>query len=387
MAKQNLVPVMRCPVCGHLIPKNRQTCPYCSNAEVKVPTVPQGPKSSSAASNVSQASQPTQSPVQKPTPKQMNKGVRKGLIIGGSLVVAAILGVLVWRLVSDARVLKQSILEPLTQKQLEANSKNHPQLIEYADLFRQMRDEVIGTPEEATYRAITYEQMIDYLDFLSSDTEREKLQNKALTAYADYRKPYDVKFQTEADRWTTFYNEHDPSAYLDLTFHTRYESEEDYYYTNYYPAFWVEIAYPKGAIKDCEVFFGLWSDNYQEWHYDATAMLSLKELRECKESANYYFQHVSSTSPDIYDYYSLRYEIRSVTLSDGTIISTSGREEIPHEMLQYIEDPTPEYKDEAISAVVDSNFQGQEEYVDSYTEKYMEQKDKLCFDLISKVLP
>ena len=128
-------------------------------------------------------------------------------------------------------MLKQSILKPLTQEQLEAQSKSHPQLIKYADLFSDIRKRVIGTPDEATYQSITYEQMIDYLDFLSSGAEQEKLRNKALAAYADYRKPYEEKFQAEVDRWTKFYNEHDPSAYLKLTFHTRYERQESYYDT------------------------------------------------------------------------------------------------------------------------------------------------------------
>lgn len=300
--------------------------------------------------------------------------------------MAAIIGVLAWSLLSDARVLKQSILKPLTQEQLEAQSKSHPQLIKYADLFSDIRKRVIGTPDEATYQSITYEQMIDYLDFLSSGAEQEKLRNKALAAYADYRKPYEEKFQTEADRWTKFYNEHDPSVYLDLTFHTRYEKDEsDPDYIVYYPAFWVDISYPKGAIKDCEVFFGLWSDEIKQWHYKATTTLSLEGLKECTQSADYYFPLVSSSLQNLYDNYSIKYEVRSVTLRNGTTISLSKRDEIPQEMLQYIEEQTPENKDRAILAVVDANFLEQDEYVNSYIEKYREKKDELCYDLLSKI--
>lgn len=422
MSSPKVVQLRRCPACGHLIPKDRKTCPYCSHVEIKSPTAqrevqrapatPQAPQSrvqnpqheaqasqqkvqaspqearSSQFEQSSRPEQPSQTaqPVApSPTTPHANKSLRSGIIIGASFIVAAIIGVLAWSSLSDARVLKQSILKPLTQEQLEANSKSHPQLIKYADLFSDIRHRVIGTPDEATYQSITYEQMIDYLDFLSSGAEQEKLRNKALAAYADYRKPYEEKFQAEADRWTKFYNEHDPSAYLKLTFHTRYERQESYYdETTYYPAFWVDISYPKGAIKDCEVFFGLWDDELQ-WYYRATTTLSLEGLKECTQSADYYFQHVSSSSPDIYDNYSLKYEVRSVTLRNGTTISLSKRDEIPQEMLQYIEEQTPENKDRAILAVVDSNFQEQAEYVDSYTEKYCEKKDQLCYDLLSKM--
>ena len=426
MSSPNVVQLRRCPACGHLIPKDRKTCPYCSNVEIKRPTAqrevqrapatPQAPQSviqtpqreahealapqrevqassqkvqassqEVRSSQFEQPSQPEQPIAPSPTTSHTNKGLRSGIIIGASFIVAAIIGVLAWSSLSDARVLKQSILKPLTQEQLEANSKSYPQLIKYADLFSDIRKRVIGTPDEATYQSITYEQMIDYLNFLSSGAEQEKLRNKALAAYADYRKPYEEKFQTEADRWTKFYNEHDPSVYLDLTFHTRYEEENDGYYTRYYPAFWVDISYPKGAIKDCEVFFGLWSDEFEQWYYSGTTTLSLESLKECTQSADYYFPYVSRTSQDIYDNYSIKYEVRSVTLQDGTTISLSDRDEIPREMLRYIEEQTPENKDRAILAVVDASFLEQAEYVDSYTEKYCEKKDQLCYNLLSKM--
>lgn len=433
MTRLNSVQISRCPACGHLIPKDRKTCPYCGNVEIQTPAAQQKvqrtPSTPQVSQSVVQASQQgaqvpppvtqtpqqenqwTQAPQQQsqwtqapqqgnqwvqpfppaqpvappPTTSHTNKGLRNGLIIGGSLIVAAIVVVLAWSLLSDARVLKQSILKPLTQKQLEAKSKSYPQLIKYATLFSDIRNRVIGTPDEATYQSVSYEQMISYLDFLYSNSEQAKLRDKAMAAYADYRKPYDVKFQTEADRWTKFYNEHDPSAYLDLTFHTRYESEDVYYYTRYYPAFWIDISYPKGAIKDCEVFFGLWSDEFEHWYYSGTTTLSLEGLKECTRSADYYFQHVSRTSQDIYDDYSIKYEVRNVTLRDGTTISLSDRNEIPREMLQYIEEQTPENKGRAILALVDSNFLEQAKYVSTYTEKYCEKKDKLCYDLLSKM--
>lgn len=413
MSSPKVVQLRRCPACGHLIPKDRKTCPYCSHVEIKRPTAQQEVQKTPATPQVPQSvvqnpqreaqeaqasQQKVQAPSQgarssqfaqpvapSPTPPHANKGLRGGIFIGVTFILAAIIGVLVWSSLSDARVLKQSILKPLTQKQLEAKSKSYPQLIKYAALFSDIRNRVIGTPDEATYQSITYEQMIDYLDFLSSDAEQEKLRNKALAAYTDYRKPYEEKFQAEADRWTKFYNEHDPSAYLDLTFHTRYEEENDGYYTRYYPAFWVDISYPKGAIKDCEVFFGLWREEFELWYYSGTTTLSLEGLKECTQSADYYFPLVSSTSQDIYDDYSIKYEVRSVTLQDGTTISLSDRNEIPREMLRYIEEQTPENKDLAISAVVDANFLAQAEYVDSYTEKYCEKKDQLCYDLLSKM--
>ncbi len=414
MSSPNVVQLRRCPACGHLIPKDRKTCPYCSHVEIKRPTAqqevqrapatPQAPQSvvqnpqreaqasqqkvqaSPQETRSSQFEQPAQPVAPSPTTPHANKSLRGGIFIGVTFILAAIIGVLVWSLLFDARVLKQSILKPLTQEQLEAQSKSYPQLIKYADLFSDIRHRLIGTPDEATYQSITYEQMIDYLDFLSSDAEQEKLRNKALAAYADYRKPYEEKFQAEADRWTKFYNEHDPSAYLKLTFHTRYEKQESFYDDrDYHPAFWVDISYPKGAIKDCEVFFGLWNEEFEQWNYRATTTLSLEGLKECTQSADYYFQHVSSSSPDIYDNYPLKYEVRSVTLRNGTTISLSERDEIPREMLRYIEEQTPENKDRAILAVVDANFLEQDEYVNSYIEKYREKKDQLCYDLLSKI--
>ena len=184
MTRLNSVQISRCPACGHLIPKDRKTCPYCGNVEIQTPAAQQKvqrtPSTPQVSQSVVQASQQgaqvpppvtqtpqqenqwTQAPQQQsqwaqpsqtvqpvvppPTTSHTNKGLRNGLIIGGSLIVAAIVVVLAWSLLSDARVLKQSILKPLTQKQLEAKSKSYPQLIKYATLFSDIRNRVIGPP-------------------------------------------------------------------------------------------------------------------------------------------------------------------------------------------------------------------------------------------------
>lgn len=367
MNRLNLVQMKRCPTCGHLIPKGYDQCPYCSNTEIKLPNT--------------DASEPPHK--REPMSPRTKKRLRNGFIIGGSIAMLLIAGFAILSNYYNARIMKQSILVPLTQSQLEAKRKSCPQLMENVELFEEIRDKVIGTPDKATYENITYQQMIDYLDFLSD--EKTQLQEKATEAYQEYSNPYEEKFRVEADKWTDFYNKHDPAAYLKLTFHTRYHSEYWYVSYLYYPAFWTDIEYPRGSIKNCEVVYGLWSEEDQQWYKGTTFTASLEQLKDFKESKEYHFTNIVSYSPDIYNSYSIKYEIKSVTLSDGTLIKDSDRNEIPEEMLRYIEDQIPVNKTLAIRALVEKDFMEQEAYVDSYLDKAYKEKDELCYELLLKV--
>ena len=286
---------------------------------------------------------------------------------------------------SEARILKKSILEPLTQQQLEAKRESCPQLLQYSRLFNEIRDKVVGTPQEDTYRSITYEQMIDYLDYINDEKETQKLQSEARTAYADYNKEYETKFGALSQEWTEFYKKHDPSAYIQLTFHTKYERDDDSYYTVYRPAFWVDIAYPNGAIEDCEVYFGLWSEENEQWSYGATGTWSLSDFKRCTQANYSYWNYITSDEPDIYNRYTIKYEVKNVTLRDGSFISSTDVQNIPSEMLRYLEDSTQENKDAVIKALVDSEYETEEEYVASYIDKSYEKKDELCYKLLATV--
>lgn len=239
--------------------------------------------------------------------------------------------------------------------------------------------------EENTYRSITYQQMINYLDYINSEDVKQELQNKARTAYTDYSSAYVTKFEALLQKWTKFYKECDPSAYIKLTFHTTYERDEDSYYTEYYPGFWIDIAYPNGAIQDCEVYFGLWSEENEEWNYGATVTWSLEQLKKCTRSNHSWWTNISSYEPDIYKQYAIKYEVRSVTLRNGKFISSADVEDIPSEMLQYLENSTQENKDAVIKALVDTEYETEEEYVNSYIDNSYERKDELCYKLLATV--
>ena len=103
MTRLNLVDVRRCPTCGHLVPKDYQACPYCSNTEVKLPTAP---------TSQYQPTTPVAPRQKKPMSPQAKKRLRNGLIIGGSVVAVLVIGFFVWNLISESRVLKKSVLEP-----------------------------------------------------------------------------------------------------------------------------------------------------------------------------------------------------------------------------------------------------------------------------------
>lgn len=82
-------------------------------------------------------------------------------------------------MIADARGLNKSILEPLTGKQMEAKSKEYPDLFLYDSLFESIREQVVGSSAEVTYRDVTYKQMLDYLSFVNSDIEPQNLREKA----------------------------------------------------------------------------------------------------------------------------------------------------------------------------------------------------------------
>lgn len=333
---------------------------------------------------------PTIQPTERPSVPNMpmspetKKKLRNGLIIGVSLVAVVIIGVFAWSMIADARGLNKSILEPLTGKQMEAKSKEYPDLFLYDSLFESIREQVVGSSAEATYRDVTYKQMLDYLSFVNSDIEQQNLREKAKADYDEYFRTCLKAVEPELNKWKEYYDQHNPNNFLKLDIHIRYKKDGGYY-TTYYPGFWIDLEYPKGEIEDCEVIFGLWSDENDEWYSNATAVASLEELKEYTESAGYYFNNAYSYSPDIYDKYSMKYEVRSVTLEDGTVISVSDLTEIPDGVLTYLKDPTEDNQYWAIKGAGFRDLQLEEEYITNYLHKAFEEKDKLCYQLLSLV--
>lgn len=384
MGEVKLIPMKRCPDCGHLIPSGHKSCPYCTSTETRRPAVQQVPRLDATTPQTPPKIQPSKRPSVPKTPmsSKTKKKLRNGLIIGASLVAVALIGVFVWSKIADATLLNKSILEPLTAKQIASKSKDHPELLQYSSLFESIQEKVVDSPAEATYREVTYKQMLDYLNFLN--LEKQMLREKAKADYEDYFLSYTKAIEPEINKWKEYYEQHNPNNFLKLNIHTNYKKDSGYY-TIYYPGFWIELEYPKGPLKDCEVIFGLWNTEDNEWHSRATAVASLDELKEYTESAGYYFNNASSTSPDIYNKYSMKYEVRSVTLEDGTMISASDLKEIPNGVLAYLEDPTEYNTYWAIKGLGDRDFQLEEEYVTNYLKKAFEEKDKLCYQLLSMV--
>lgn len=67
------------------------------------------------------------------------------------------------------------------------------------------------------------------------------------------------------------------------------------------------------------------------------------------------------------------------------MISVSDLKEIPDGVLTYLKDPTEDNQYWAIKGAYFRDLQLEEEYITNYLHKAFEEKDKLCYQLLSLV--
>ena len=301
----------------------------------------------------------------------------KYLLLGGvAFIVLVAAGILAWYFVSNARILKKSIMDPLTTKELQTAEKKDPRLSDHIDFVYQAQNACVGTPKEDTYRPITYERL---LDFLSID--EQKVEVDAQSAYDSYCKQYDAKVNQLVDKWSDYIQNHDPSRYLSLSFNLRYMTSGEGSSARYYPGFWVDITYPRGEIADCVVAFALANKENGNILDGSNAVVSLNDLKTYTKSADYRY-NITRSEPTFYDEYRYVYEVRSVTLKDGSYFSLAYRDKVPREMLQYLQQPCAEYKGYVISELIDPDFEDEDLFFSNYRWKFYNERDSLCNALL-----
>lgn len=363
-----LQPVKRCPKCQRLIPQHLNTCPYCEGHY----TIPRPEPDDDETTRIIT-----------PPRQPMSPKTKKRIIFG--VGAAAALGLIIFGVVylMSALRLNRSILEPFSADEIASIAQDHPDFRDQYQLIETMRDVIKDEGRETEYEDVTYKDMIAYLDKCADEQWCSDIIEKAQEEYEEkFHQPLLSKVKAEEKKWRDYIEEHDPNKYLVITPHERYV-DDDWCWR---PGFYYELSFPKGSIRDCSAHCGLVSKTTGDWHSNAEEWSDLADLRDRNVNESYRWSNVSSYTQDIYDNYSMYAELYSVTLNNGTVISTDDIDNVPQAARQYIDNPkAPNAEARFIRECIDKDYPFPDEYIGKALDKALKDLNPLCHRLVKYV--
>lgn len=367
----DLQPVKRCPKCGRLIPQHLDTCPYCEGEYTL--TRPQREPDS-------QATRPAPAPRQPMSPK-----TKKRILYG--IGAAAALALIAFGIVFIMSTLKlnRSILKTYTEDEITSICKDHPNFREQYAMIGPLREYINNEGIQSEYEDISYKDCIEYIEKIQDKAWNEEIQNKAKRDHEEkFRTPVLSKLKAETAKWEKYIQEHDPNKYLVITPHER-NIEDDYDWYNY-AGFYYTLQFPKGNIKDCSAHCGLVSRSDHEWRSNAEEWSDLAALQRANINANYRWNAYTSLLDNVYDNYTMRVELYSVTLNDGTIITIDDIEEnVPKAAKAYIDDKSETNEARFIRECIDKDYPLLSEYIANAYDNALKNVNPLIFKLLERM--
>lgn len=358
-------PVKRCPKCGRLIPQHLDTCPYC-----------QGDYS---------FRRPEAAPESVITPRQpMDPKTKKRILLG--IAGAAIIGLIIWGVIfiMGAMRLNKSILKPFTPDEVTAICKDHPNFDKQYAIIEQMRNFINEAGIQEEYGDITYKDAIAFIDRVNDEKWTQETMEKAISEYEEkFHKPILPKVKAEEEKWKKYIEEHDPNKYLVVTPSQKY-IEDGWYY---YPGFNYELEFPRGPISDCNVHCGLVNIYSDEWHGSCQSYSDLDDLRMHHPGYDSYWTGEYSFYQDIFETWTMKAEVLSVTLNDGTVISVDDVENnVPQTAREYINNPNSD-DSPFIRECIDTNYPLKVDYVNNYYTGILRKDFPLIYKLFETEMP
>lgn len=251
-----------------------------------------------------------------------------------------------------------SFLDPLSADDIKALSKDYPSYTKHYDAVNAMRDYVCKNALIDDYQALTYGELLDYLDTFTDTEYAQKIIQLASEEHGEkVYAPYVEKLDSTINEWREYKREHTPGNYLRVTPKVnRYTTESRTYGTIYVQELSYDIDYPRGdaepQVVDCNLrcqyhdIYGEQMGDQAVFFYDLEWLKTKKQVFRGMGSKTVYEEH----------------ELLSVTLSDGSVITPEDFENnAPYYVRQYIDSDAK--GDEAytlegmiIKELIDSNF-------------------------------
>lgn len=252
-----------------------------------------------------------------------------------------------------------SFLDQLSADDIKALSKDYPSYTKHYDAVNAMRDYVCKNALIDEYQALTYGELLDYLDTFTDTEYAQKIIQQASEEHGEkVYAPYVEKLDSILTEWNEYKSAHDPANYLRVTPKVnRYTVESRIDGTIYVQELSFDIDYPRGdaepQVVDCNLRCQYHDIHGEQIGGQAAYFYDLEWLKTEKQV----FRLIMSSKTVYVDH-----ELLSVTLSDGSVITPEDFENnAPYCVRQYID--TDAKGDEAytlegfiIKELIDSDF-------------------------------
>jgi hypothetical protein len=369
----DLKPVKRCQNCGHLIPDNYDSCPYCEG------------KVGSFASNVKPVTvkmpEPEPEPERVPRErKPLDPKTKKMILIAGIAVVVLIAGFFGVRLYMSMHRLDKPITEVLSQSEVNALSEDDPTFAAFYEQVGIIRESIVTQADKEKFGKITYREMKSFLQMYSNENYCTRLKNEAKNQYeVQYRQPILPQLNAIIAKWKQFEDDHNPNNYLKVVTHTLYTADA---YGDTGTSVWFDLKYPKGTITDCSVYCYCKSNTNDEIYFDSGQYVDLSIMLNNNAADNTHFITSDYHSTDFWDNWSFVTEVKSVTLPDNSIITIDDTTQVPEEVRNFLKESTPENECKVVKAQLNPNYPSFDQFASESICNELKEQDPLCFELV-----
>lgn len=368
----DLKPVKRCQNCGHLIPDNYDSCPYCEG------------KVGSFASNVKPVTvkmpEPEPEPERVPRErKPLDPKTKKMILIAGIAVVVLIAGFFGVRLYMSMHRLDKPITEVLSQSDVKSLSEEDSTFAAFYEQVGIIRESIVTQADKEKFGKITYREMKNFLQMYSNENYCTRLKNEAKNQYeVQYRQPILPQLNAIIAKWKQFEDDHNPNNYLNIVLHNEYSTTP---YGDTRPAVWFELKYPKGSITDCSVNCYCKSNESEDIYVDSQQYFDLTSLSFYNNAENVLFTG-DTYDTGFWNNWTYVTEVKSVTLPDNSIITIDDTTQVPEEVRNFLKESTPENECKVVKAQLNPNYPSFDQFASESICNELKEQDPLCFELV-----
>ena len=355
----DLKPVRRCGQCNHLIPASMTDCPYCSKRAF--------------TQNTPNESEEEPAFEMKP----LSPKAKKGILFGGIALVAVIAIVLIVQAIANMFVLNKSIMEPLDNSTVMSQIEKDPSFSQFYSEVSRLRDYITSEEDKTKYEDITYNDFREFYNSYSSEVYCDEIKQQADGEYDEkMMTPMNARVDSVKEVWTKFIDEHAIEKYITITTHNMFYGSPG----SYHPA-WYYIINNPGKVADCEadvVFPRFWND--------ITLHYNLEQMKEMSSADNVnYLTNEYAYGDDYWSSHEVKINIKSITLSNGTIITADDINQVPASVNSFLQEDNEYTRLSLIHETIDDEFPSRPDYqtkivIDKLTEKY-----EHCMELIRRV--
>lgn len=262
--------------------------------------------------------------------------------------------------------MNKNIFEPLPYSYVIKKEASKPG---FADFYKTV-EEARATVNPFLYSKLTYKKLYKFVSrYYSDSTFCKDLAYKAIVAHEqEWHAPVVNQLQAEKNRWEDYLLKHDVNRYLKVNVHKTY-------YDGSHPCVYFSYSEPMGKLKDASLSWYC-KDTKSEWY----TLYQIKDRNSPTRA--WYWPRIYNSS-----FWSNHWPVltvTSVTLADGTRITSQDLKSVPASIKDYIDNPSLENEERAIIDLINPNYQPRSTAVKAAIDGGLMMVDNLSFLFVNE---